>query len=189
MKLRFSNYAAAAIVTILSPLSGCSDDGSTGTSEAGTTSGGSTSSASGSGGQGSGGDGAGGATASSSTSAGTGGGGSAVDPTFETVREVVAQAGCSTASCHNGEAKPTLVDDNTLYTTLTTHISEACGDIPLVTPGEPEQSALVKILKGPCGDIARMPNGCVGVPGPEYTCLLQEYIDAIEQWVANGAPQ
>ncbi|WP_437525146.1 hypothetical protein WME79_37555 [Sorangium sp. So ce726] len=81
------------------------------------------------------------------------------------------------------------MDDNTLYTTLTTHISEACGDIPLVTPGNPEQSALVKILKGPCGNIARMPNGCVSDPGPEYTCLLPEYIDAIEQWVASGAPE
>ncbi|WP_437981465.1 hypothetical protein [Sorangium sp. So ce117] len=186
MKLRLSNFAAAAILTLLSALSGCSDDGSTGSSEAGTTT---TSSASGSGGQGSGGDGAGGATASSSTSAATGGGGSAVDPTFETVRAVVAQTGCSDASCHNGEAEPRLLDDDTLYATLTTHISEACGDIPLVTPGAPEQSALVKILKGPCGDIARMPNGCVGEPGPEYTCLPQAYIDAIEQWVADGAQQ
>ncbi|WP_437544686.1 hypothetical protein WME97_36505 [Sorangium sp. So ce367] len=186
MKLRLSNFAAAAILTLLSALSGCSDDGSTGSSEAGTTT---TSNASGSGGQGSGGDGAGGATASSSTSAGTGGGGSAVEPTFETVRAVVAQTGCSDASCHNGEAEPRLLDDETLYATLTTHISEACGDIPLVTPGEPEQSALVKILKGPCGDIARMPNGCVSEPGPEYTCLPQAYIEAIEQWVADGAQQ
>src|SRR5689334_976369 len=118
MKLRLSNFAAAAIITLLSPLPGCSDDGDTGGSEAeGATTGGSTSIASGSGGQGSGGqgsggDGAGGATAVSSSSSasstssagGSGGGGPTIDPSFDMIRTVVVDAHCSDASCHNGEA-------------------------------------------------------------------------------------
>ncbi|WP_044966549.1 MULTISPECIES: hypothetical protein [Sorangium] len=97
------------------------------------------------------------------------------------------EAHCSDATCHNGEAQPTLLDDETLYATLTSHISEACGNIPVVTPGDPARSALVKIIKEPCGDAGRMPRGCNPAPGPEYTCLPQEYIDAIEQWVLDGA--
>ncbi|WP_437587566.1 hypothetical protein [Sorangium sp. So ce1000] len=104
------------------------------------------------------------------------------------IRTVVVDAHCSDASCHNGEAKPTLQDDETLYTTLTTHISAGCGNLPVVTPGDPERSALVKLIKGPCGTVERMPRGCNPASGPEYTCLPPEYIDAIEQWVALGAP-
>ncbi|AUX43579.1 hypothetical protein SOCE26_050290 [Sorangium cellulosum] len=98
------------------------------------------------------------------------------------------QANCADSSCHNGEAEPRLQDDDTLYTTLTTHVSVACGNIPVVTPGDPERSALVKLIKGPCGEVERMPRGCVSEPVSEYNCLPQEYIDAIEQWVADGAP-
>jgi hypothetical protein len=110
-----------------------------------------------------------------------------VEASFATVRQVVVQAHCADASCHNGEVKPRLQDDATLHTTLTTHISKACGNIPVVTPGNPEQSALVKLIKGPCGELPRMPNGCVSTPIEEYTCLPPDYIDAIERWVRNGA--
>jgi hypothetical protein len=110
-----------------------------------------------------------------------------VEASFATVRQVVVQAHCADASCHNGEAKPRLQDDATLHATLTSHISEACGHIPVVTPGDPEQSALVKLLKGPCGELPRMPNGCISEPIEEYTCLPPDYIDAIERWVALGA--
>lgn len=87
---------------------------------------------------------------------------------------------------------PLLVVSDQLYTELTTHISVACGNIPLIAPGNPEQSALVKIIKGPCGvppnDIPRMPNGCI-VDEFSNTCVPDDYIAAIEQWVRNGAPQ
>ena len=87
---------------------------------------------------------------------------------------------------------PLLVVNDQLYTELTTHISVICGNIQLITPGNPEQSALVKVLKGPCGVepniIPRMPNGCIE---DEFgsTCVPNDYIAAIEQWVRNGAPQ
>ena len=81
-----------------------------------------------------------------------------------------------------------VADDPNLYTNITTHISE-CENLPVVNPGKPQESALVKLINGPCGELPQMPNGCVATPGPEYTCLPQNYIDALTQWVANGAPQ
>ena len=130
----------------------------------------------------------GGAGGGGSSSAGSNTGPAPVEASFATVRQVVVQAHCADASCHNGEVKPRLQDDATLHATLTSHISEACGNIPVVTPGNPQQSALVKLLKGPCGELPRMPNGCISEPVEEYTCLPPDYIDAIERWVASGAP-
>lgn len=133
------------------------------------------------------GGGAGGAHAMSAGS-GSSAGSSLVEASFATVRQVVVQAHCADASCHNGEAKPRLQDDATLHATLTGHVSEACGNLPVVTPGAPERSALIKLLKGPCGGLPRMPSGCVSGPVEEYTCLPPVYIEAIERWVKNGAP-
>ncbi len=153
--------------------------------------------------------GAGGATVSGGGSAGgegadaAGGGGGAdggsggiADPaipaTFETVKFVLQGTNppCVASDCHGSGTHHALslaVDDQ-LHSTLTTHVSAACGDLPLVTPGDPQQSALLSILRGPCGEIPRMPNGCVE---DEFgsTCVPDEYIAAIEEWIAGGAPQ
>jgi hypothetical protein len=60
-----------------------------------------------------------------------------------------------------------------------------CGSIPLVTPGDPEKSALIMVLSGPCSDdLERMPRGCTDVDGH---CVPPEYIDALAQWIAEGA--
>lgn len=196
MKLRLSIFATAAVVAMLSSLQACSDDsddGSTGSTTSTSTSAGgtATSGAGGGGGDGgSGGDGAGGSNTGGSSPVGAGGSASTIEASFETLKLVITRSTCTDASCHNGEAQPTLtrqMTDDELYETMISYVSEACGDIPLVTPGNPEQSALIKILKGPCGEIARMPNGCVSEPIEEYTCIPWEYIDALERWVASGA--
>jgi len=74
--------------------------------------------------------------------------------------------------------------NNQLYTHLTTYTSKACGSIALVKAGDPEGSALIKILKGPCGSTPRMPYQCVASAG---SCIPDEYIAAVAQWIANGA--
>jgi hypothetical protein len=117
-------------------------------------------------------------------------------PTYDTLKAVLngTMPPCVASDCHGGTHMelPLLVVSDQLYTELTTHISVACGNIPLIMPGNPEQSALVKIIKGPCGvppdEIPRMPNGCIE---DEFgsTCVPNDYIAAIEQWVLNGAPQ
>ena len=101
---------------------------------------------------------------------------------------------CSAAPCHgvNGMAPPDRPlelppnNDQQLYMNLTTYVSKACNDTKLVTPGNPAQSALVTILKGPCGVTPRMPYGCSAEAGD---CIPDEYIAAVAQWITNGAPR
>src|SRR6266496_4332144 len=112
---------------------------------------------------------------------GTGGTGSACVPnggtttppaTFDTVKTAMsdhgAVAACASAPCHGaGGMEPpanplVLQQDASLYGHLTSYVSHACGDIPLVNPGKPDQSALIKVLVGPCGATLRMPFGCSG---------------------------
>jgi hypothetical protein len=97
---------------------------------------------------------------------------------------------CASAPCHGtgGAAPPdnplTLQDDNTLYGNMMAYVSKACGNMKLVTPGKPDQSALMTALNGPCGPVTpRMPYGC-----SDDSCLPADYIAAISQWIANCAP-
>jgi hypothetical protein len=115
-------------------------------------------------------------------------------PSFKTFKFVLQNSRpvCGGASpCHgvgtdNPLAMPTM-DDTTLMRNLTTIMSVECGNIPVLTPGDPTKSALIKLLNGPCGMVPQMPYGCVPDPTDD-TCLPPEYIAAITQWVANGAP-
>jgi hypothetical protein len=101
---------------------------------------------------------------------------------------------CSAAPCHgvNGSAPPSRPlelppnDDRQLYDNLTTYVSAGCNDSKLVEPGLPAQSALVTILNGPCGMTPRMPYGCSAEAGD---CIPDDYIAAVAQWIANGAPR
>src|SRR5262245_43005064 len=167
MKFRRSNVAVAAVMVLLSPLAGCAgnlDDGAL--------------------------SGAGG------TSACVPNGGTTTPPaTFETVRNALKGGGaiesCSSAPCHplGGMAPPPplkpliLQDDANLYANMMSYVSVKCGDIPLVNPGKPNESGLIKILSGPCGSTIRMPFGCSG-----EQCFATETIAALSQWIANCAP-
>jgi hypothetical protein len=122
--------------------------------------------------------------------------GNSVAATFDTVKLVFGGGGgimtCSAAPCHgvNGMAPPSRPlelptnDDAKLYANLTSYVSAACSNTKLVTPGNPAQSALITILKGPCGATPRMPFGCSAEAGD---CIPDEYIAAVTQWIANGA--
>jgi hypothetical protein len=132
--------------------------------------------------------GAGGSTAATSNGS--------IPPTFDTVKLVIEGGGpimtCSAAPCHGvggvvPPGRPLALpsnDDALLYTNLTSYVSTACGNLKLVTPGSPAESALPKILSGPCGMTPRMPYMCSDQNG---NCIPREYIDAITQWIANGA--
>lgn len=196
MKHRLSSVITAAIVAVLSPLPGCSDNpedngagGAGGTGAGSTTTSGVTSSTAGS--SGSGGTDPTGSTSTSSSGGGDGGStgsGDELPATLETLKQVIDLAPCAGAECHNGGMNPLqlpLDDDDKLYTNLTTRISVACGNIPVVNPGKPEESALIKILKGPCGQTLRMPVGCVEDTDPN--CVPPSYMEAITKWIADGA--
>jgi hypothetical protein len=141
-------------------------------------------------------------TAGSSGSAGgttagaSGNSSDTVPATFDTLKLVLGGGGgimpCAAAPCHgvHGMAPPSRPlelppnDDAQLYMNLTTYVSAACGNIKLVTPGNPDQSALLRILKGPCGMTPRMPYGCSAEAG---NCIPDDYIAAVAQWIASGA--
>jgi len=97
---------------------------------------------------------------------------------------------CTGAACHSGAGSKVhlgfpVKNDAQLFTVLTTYVSKDCGNFPLVTPGHPEESALILALKGPCSeDVPRMPNGCDDEQG---NCVPDEYIVALEQWISEGA--
>src|SRR5687768_16782626 len=130
--------------------------------------------------------GIGGAAGVGGTGGASGGDGS-IPPTFDTFKQIVMQAPCFGARCHNDDQNPlNLRMDDQLYTRLTSRISENCGQLPIVNPGKPAESALIKILRGPCGPTARMPLGCV--EDQDGACVPAEYIAALEQWIAAGAP-
>jgi hypothetical protein len=126
--------------------------------------------------------------------AGTSGDGASVSDvpaTWDTLKLVLTgtHPPCNSSICHNGNGKVSLgfpvANDDQLYSVLTQYVSMACDNLVLVVPGHPEQSALVKVLKGPCSDqVPRMPNGCTDADG---NCVPDDYIAAVEQWITNGA--
>lgn len=210
-------FVPLSLLTLLAPLSGCSGDepsggsggsgGSAGSSLGGAGMGGVAGGTAGAGGLaggalggggagvvGGGGAGGGGSGGGSGGNAGMGGssggggagGGAAIEASFATVKGIVERS-CFGAPCHNEPGNPLQMKlDDTLYTTLTTHMTKNCG--PVIKSGSPQESALVKLLKGPCGKTDRMPlNKCFD-DGDEG-CIAPDYIAAIEQWIAKGAPK
>jgi hypothetical protein len=116
--------------------------------------------------------------------------------TFATVRASFMGGGaitsCASTPCHaTGSMEPpppriplTLQDDANLYHNIMGYTSVACGNIPLVNPGKPDESGLIKILSGPCGTTTQMPFGCTG-----EQCFAADTIAAIRQWILNCAPE
>jgi hypothetical protein len=216
MDLRRSSFTVSAAAIVLALLTACSDAddpapantagapaagaspfpvGSGGLGSAGASAAGS--SGSGSGGASSAGIG-GAAPMAGASGSGTSGSGSAIPATFATIKLVFGGGGgimtCAAAPCHGvgGVAPPDKPlelptnNDPLLHANLLSYVSKACNDTKLVTPGNPAQSALLTILKGPCGMTPRMPYGCDPQAGD---CIPDDYIAAVSQWIANGAPQ
>jgi hypothetical protein len=191
--------ATPALLTAVLLLANCGTENlpatpsSGGATMAGSSPGGSASSAgaagssavAGGGGAGLGGSGGTSTAGAAGSSGGGGSGGGAIEPTFSMLKGVI-QTSCFGSVCHDlsEHTLPLKVDDK-LYTTLTTHMTKTCG--PVVKPGSPQDSALVKLLKGPCGETDRMPYGKCNQDGDEG-CISPEIIAAIEKWIANGAP-
>jgi hypothetical protein len=95
---------------------------------------------------------------------------------------------CNSSDCHghemNGLHLVGTADD--MYEALLNTVSEPCENLPIVDPGNPEGSALVKLLNGPCGKLPHMPAGCSTEQG---NCLADKYLKAVEDWITAGAPR
>ena len=134
--------------------------------------------------------GTGGTAGQSTAGAGEGPGGADAipGPNFATVKFVFNEVPCYGSSCHNSPRNHLQVNkpDDELYTYMMSFRTLTCG--ALINKTNPSESALVKLLREPCGGTNRMPDTwCTddGDPG----CLPEEYIQAIEQWIENGAPR
>ena len=109
--------------------------------------------------------------------------GASARASFASVREMVDLV-CGNASCHGGEHELFMRDDEKLYATLTSHVSVGCGNRVLVKAGSPEESPFWLVLNDQCGTVPRMPNGCIPAEG---TCIPQDYVDGVRQWIQDGA--
>ncbi|HEY5960428.1 MAG TPA: hypothetical protein VIV60_27935 [Polyangiaceae bacterium] len=145
-----------------------------------------------------------GKTDSNGGSGGTGGTGGAtaagdtsrIPPTFDTVKTILTEnvTSCVGSDCHGGHpARLNLQVNDGLLGRLTSSDSKLCG-MPIVDPGRPNNSAIVKVLREGCGTVTpnclvgtacipRMPIGCT----EGFDCISEEYIKAIEQWITDGA--
>jgi hypothetical protein len=94
---------------------------------------------------------------------------------------------CFGAGCHSDAANPLQLEVNDkLYQRLTSYTTRTCGK--LLDTTNASQSALVKLLRGRCNGVNRMPFG-VCVEDGDPSCIAPEYIAAIQDWIARGAPQ
>ena len=118
------------------------------------------------------------------------GGGAVRALTYDEVQYVV-RMNCATSLCHGGEVDLVLmdVDENfpketpydTLYETMIYTSIPECGDVPLVVPGDPDGSAMIRLFRRECGELV-MPDGAVGTP------TVNQYItDTFAAWIAEGA--
>jgi hypothetical protein len=106
-----------------------------------------------------------------------------IQPTLASIQQHVFTPLCATSGCHNdtpGNPMP-LRDEAESYTNLVGAFSFYCV-VPRVDPGNPDNSCLVFAIEGAngwYGNNARMP--------PPPSALTQEQIDAIRQWITDGA--
>lgn len=75
----------------------------------------------------------------------------------------------------------------TLYETLLGTRVEQCGDIPLVDPGKPETSAILRLITRQCGDFV-MPANCPSDEQGYPTCWPEYAVLELSTWIARGAP-
>lgn len=109
-------------------------------------------------------------------------------PNFDTVRLMFEAAGCSGSSCHYGGRNHFQMGKapDELYKYMLSFRTLSCGK--LIDTANPAESAIVKYLRGPCGDIERMPSfKCFD--GTEEWCIPEYYIQFIQDWIAQGAPR
>lgn len=130
-----------------------------------------------------------GAGGSSGMAGGVSGSGSTPAPgTFGAVAEIMHQ-NCGAPACHGGGPDgQELIYTNpaTLHNVLMTTSVESCGPAFLVKPGDPANSALIKLPNWDCTDQSGgpfvMPQGCIEDP-----CLTAPELSSITAWIMAGA--
>lgn len=110
---------------------------------------------------------------------GDAGGGSMLEPDFESIQALVFDELCIT--CHIGATAPLglRLDSANSYALLVGVASAQASDTLLVDPGNPDASYLIRKLEGTAGTGGQMPLG--GTPLPQADIAM------IRQWITDGA--
>lgn len=109
----------------------------------------------------------------------------AVQPTLQSIQDNVFTPTCSTSGCHSGPSSGTLpsgmdlTSAGTSFDNLVGVASVQQPSLDRVAAGDPDASYLIEKLEGTAATGERMPFG-----GPY---LEQSTIDAIRQWIGDGA--
>lgn len=120
------------------------------------------------------------ATAGGGAGGASTGGAISQDPvSFQTITQIMTR-NCTVSSCHRPGRNPSFTNASTLHNTLMTFNEAACNT-PLVTPGDPDRSAVLSIVEGECG-LFRMPPTCFDAP-----CIPVDDIQTFTAWVLQGA--
>ena len=89
---------------------------------------------------------------------------------------------CTLSKCHGRDEEPLITVDAAFPAFLLNTFVEECGNVPLVTPGDPSKSALLLLVTRQCGELV-MPDKCRTNP-----CLTDEDYATLLAWVQQGAP-
>lgn len=147
-----------------------------------------------------GGSGVGGASGGAMTGGADGLGGTPVGADWATTEERLGLS-CGNSICHGGTEKLCLAKDGdrvggegsnclpgtTLHATLLATQVKECENLPLVNPGKPSESALVRLISRQCGEFV-MPANCPPEEQGYPTCWPEYAILDVSAWIANGAP-
>lgn len=103
-----------------------------------------------------------------------------IEPSWRWIQDNVFTPICT--ACHIGTGAPEglRLDEQFSYQLLVGKPSQQIPSLLRVAPGDPDNSYLIQKLNGTAADGSRMPLG--GSPLPQAT------MDAIRQWITNGAP-
>jgi hypothetical protein len=110
------------------------------------------------------------------------------DVSFATDIQPILNGSCASSACHgtgsaNPPSKPMLLSTGEAYDAIVGVASAQLPSMARVTPGQPDQSYLIRKLQGTHRDVgglgSRMP---LGQPP-----LAQSVVDVIRRWVSEGA--
>ena len=118
------------------------------------------------------------------TTGAPGGGSGGITASFQSIQDNVFTPICSV--CHQGAGAPEgmQLSASVSYDMIVNVPSQEQPGLDRIMPGDPDNSYLVQKIEGVAATGAQMPDGCP-VTQP---CLDQTTIDAIRQWVSDGAP-
>ncbi len=109
---------------------------------------------------------------------------------FESIQNTIFAVGCAFNACHDAEAPAAtlpLVGDGA-YDALLAHPARGNRDMPMITPGDPDQSWLYQIISR-CEPTNHDGEVVAHMPLNAPTLMDPELVAKVRDWITAGAPQ